>query len=148
MPTHEQRKWVRHSANDMLAIVARIGDYPQFLPWCTGARIRSREETPEGEIIVADLLVAFKMFRETFTSRVTVDHARKTINVEYLNGPFKYLTNRWVFESNADGSCIIDFNIDFEFKNRALQLLISAVFGEAVRRMVGAFEARADALYK
>lgn len=147
MPIHEQRKWVRHSADEMLDIVAQVEHYPEFLPWCTGARIRSNEKQQDTQIIVADLLVAFKVFREKFTSRVTVDRTHKQINVEYLNGPFKYLTNRWTFESNEDGSCTIDFYIDFEFKSRALQMLISAVFGEAVHRMVGAFETRANAVY-
>ncbi len=147
MPIHEQRKWVRHSADEMLNIVMQIEQYPEFLPWCTGARIRSSDKEQDKEIIVADLLVAFKMFREKFTSRVVVDRAHKKIDVEYLNGPFKYLKNRWTFEPNEDGSCTIDFYIEFEFKSRALQMLISVVFGEAVRRMVGAFEARADRVY-
>ncbi len=147
MPIHEQRKQVRHSADDMLAIVQAVDKYPEFLPWCTGARIRSRDIRGDQEIMIADLMVAFKVFRETFTSRVHIDRKTRTIDVEYLNGPFKYLTNRWHFEPHDDGSCTIDFYIEFEFKSRALQMLISAVFGEAVHRMVSAFEARADALY-
>jgi coenzyme Q-binding protein COQ10 len=135
----------------MFDLVAAIDTYPDFLPWCTGARIRKREpgETPVGrpcEYVTADLSIRFKVFRETFVSRVMLDAETKTIVIEYLDGPFKHLENRWQFYDHEDGDgngVRVDFYIDFEFRSRALQALIGSLFGHAVEKLMGAFEGRA-----
>ena len=125
----------------MFDLVADIEKYPEFLPWCVGTRIRSRE----GSLVVADMIIGYKMFRESFTSRVTLSKPDR-IDVEYSDGPFKYLHNHWIFEPDGKGTCI-DFFVDFEFKSRILQAMIGVVFGEAVRIMVNAFERRAETVY-
>lgn len=142
MPQHSQRKHLPYSQAQLFALVADIQRYPEFLPWCTAARIRKRE----GPVVIADLAIGFKMVRERFTSRVTLREPDR-IDVTYADGPFKYLRNHWVFEDDGQGGCVIDFHVDFEFRSKVLDKLIGAVFGEAVRRMVGAFEGRAAALY-
>ncbi len=147
MPIHQERKRVRHSADQMLDLVASVDQYPEFLPWCVGAHIKSQKEEGGTEVMMADVSVAIKVFQETFTSRVNTDRSARRIDIDYLDGPFRHLNNRWIFEQNEDGTCTIDFFIDFEFQSRALQMLASAVFHEAVRRMVNAFVARADAVY-
>jgi coenzyme Q-binding protein COQ10 len=147
MATHAERRSVPHSAEQMYALVADVARYPQFLPWCVGARILARERHADHEILVADLIVGFKAFRGQFTSRVTLMPDRNRVDVEYTRGPFKYLNNHWKFIPEADGGCTIDFFIDFEFKNRVFQRLIDTMFNEAVHRMVRAFEDRARALY-
>ncbi len=118
-----------------------IERYPEFLPWCTGARIRTRE----GDVIHADLVIGYKMVRERFSSKVLLDRPLR-VDVAYSNGPFKYLANHWLFEP-AEGGCIIDFYVDFEFRSRLMRKMIGVLFNEAVRRMVAAFETRARALY-
>ncbi len=132
----------------MYALVADIEKYPAFIPWCVGLRVRKREMVDELETLTADMAVAFKVFREQFTSRVALDPSGKRIEVQYINGPFRYLTNRWVFEPNAEGGCTVDFFIDFEFRSKTLQKMMSKVFTKAVLKMVSAFEERAHALYK
>jgi len=126
----------------MFDLVAAVELYPEFLPWCKAARIRERKD----DLIVADLVIGFKGVTERFTSRVTLDSTIPKIDVSYEDGPFKYLENKWIFEKSADG-CVIDFYVDFEFRSRLLQGLMGLVFTEAVRKMVHAFEKRADALY-
>lgn len=126
----------------MFDLVADIESYPEFLPWCVGARIRERK----GNVVIADLIIGFKMFRERFTSEVTLNEAECRIDVRYTEGPFRYLNNHWIFEDHPKGTAI-DFYVDFEFKSRILQRVIQTLFHEAVRRMVAAFEARARALY-
>ena len=130
----------------MYDLVADIDSYPEFLPWC--AAVRTRKVIPQDEKIIvdADLVIAFKVFRERFGSRVTLKPNQTTNDVEYLDGPFKYLNNHWVF-TNVDGGCEADFFVDFEFKSKILQVLIGVVFGEAMQRIVRAFEARAQQLY-
>src|SRR5712691_10028184 len=141
MPTHAEQRILPYTPEQLFALVADIERYPEFLPWCVGARIRERKPG----LIVADLIIGFRLFRERFTSRVALDPPRR-IDVAYSEGPFRYLNNHWVFEP-APGGCRIDIFVDFEFKSRLLQKVIALVFGEAVRRMVGAFEARARNLY-
>ena len=141
MPTHAERQIVPYPPDQLFDLVADVGKYPQFLPWCTAARVRSRSAVE----LVADITVGFGPFRETFTSRVTLDRPRE-INVSYENGPFRYLTNIWRFLPDPLG-CKIDFFVDFEFKNRILQMAIGAVFHEAVRVMVNAFQKRARDVY-
>lgn len=142
MPTHAEMRVLPYRPDQLYDLVANVQDYPQFLPWCLGARIRERSAA----LLVADLIIGFKMFREQFTSRVTLDPMKQRIDVAYTDGPFKYLQNHWVFHPHPDG-CEIDFYVDFEFRSRLLQKTIELLFAEAVRRMVAAFETRARALY-
>lgn len=141
MPTHAERRFLPYPPEKLYALVADVQRYPEFLPWCTACRITSQK----GNVITADLVIGFKMIRERFTSRVTLEPEHR-IDVEYTSGPLRYLNNHWVFEP-APGGCVIDFYIDFEFKSRLFQRLAGVVFNEAVRRMVAAFETRAHAMY-
>jgi coenzyme Q-binding protein COQ10 len=141
MPRYSEKKRVPYQVSQMFDLVADVGKYPQFLPWCVGARIRSQTETE----MVADLTIGFGPFRESFTSRVKLGRP-DTIIVHYENGPFKYLNNRWIFKPDPDG-CTIDFFVDFEFRSKVLQMAIGTVFAEAVRRMVHAFLKRARDVY-
>ena len=142
MTQHAERRLLRHKPEHLYALVADVAKYPEFLPWCLASRIRSRED----DKLVADLIIGFQMFKERFTSHVRLDEAAMTIHVEYAEGPFKYLSNQWRFLEHPEG-CEIDFYVDFEFNSRILQTVIESLFTEAVKRMVSAFEARADALY-
>ncbi|MBW4023027.1 MAG: type II toxin-antitoxin system RatA family toxin [Proteobacteria bacterium] len=141
MPRYAEQKRVPYTPEQMFDLVADVGKYPQFLPWCIGARIRTHTQ----EELVADLTIGFGPFRESFTSRVTLQHPH-TIVVHYENGPFKYLNNRWHFLADPNG-CLVDFFVDFEFRSRMLQMAIGSVFAEAVRRMVYAFLKRARDVY-
>ncbi len=141
MPTHAERKVLPYSAEQMFDLVADVGKYPQFLPWCAGARVRSHTDT----LLVADLTIGFGPFRESFTSRVDLDRPRQ-VQVKYENGPFRYLNNQWSFEPNSKG-CEVKFFVEFEFKSRILQAAIGVVFNEAVRLMVNAFLKRARDVY-
>ncbi|MSP50334.1 MAG: type II toxin-antitoxin system RatA family toxin [Alphaproteobacteria bacterium] len=143
MSTHAEKRVLRYSPEQLYRLVAEVERYPEFLPWCLAARIRKRE----GDTFWADLVIGFKMIRERFTSKVTLSPDERRIDVAYTEGPFKRLDNHWIFHPMPDGSCEIDFYVDFEFKNRVLQGLMHVLFDEAVRRMVNAFEARAKALY-
>jgi coenzyme Q-binding protein COQ10 len=125
----------------MFDLVADVGRYQEFLPWVTAMRVREDSDTET----VADMIVGFKGLRETFTSKVT-KHRPDSIHVEYIDGPLKYLHNDWRFRPDADG-CAVDFSVDFAFKNRVFEMLAGQVFGQALRKMIGAFEARAAALY-
>jgi coenzyme Q-binding protein COQ10 len=143
MPTHAEKRVVPHTQEQIFNLVADVERYPQFLPWCLACRIRRR---PGPDRFVADLMIGFKVFREQFTSQVTLsrpDH----IDVSYQDGPFHYLNNHWTFSTNQNGHCVIDFYIDFEFRSKTLQKLIGALFNEAVQRMVNAFEKRAAQIY-
>lgn len=142
MPTHAEKRILPYQADQLFDLVADIERYPEFLPWCRAARIRKRE----GNMIYADLVIGWKMIRERFTSRVVLQKPTR-IDVSYHEGPFKYLNNHWIFEPQPDGSCVIDFYVDFEFHSRVLQKAITLLFNEAVRRMVHAFEERAKRLY-
>jgi coenzyme Q-binding protein COQ10 len=140
--THAEKRVLPYRPDQLYALVAGIEHYPKFLPWCVGARIRERTAT----VVVADLIIGFKVFRERFTSRVTLNPEGQRIDVEYTEGPFKYLKNHWIFLDHPQG-CEIDFYVDFEFRSKLLQKTIELLFNEAVRRMVGAFETRAKQLY-
>ncbi|SCA55069.1 Oligoketide cyclase/lipid transport protein [Candidatus Terasakiella magnetica] len=142
MPTHAEIKKSPFSAAQMYALVADMAKYPEFLPWCVATRVRSLE----GNHMVADMVIGFKMIREKYTSEVTLDQD-KEVKIVYKNGPFKYLHSHWKFEDEADGGCTIDFFVDFEFRSALLQKLMGAVFNEAVQLMIGAFEKRALELY-
>jgi coenzyme Q-binding protein COQ10 len=142
MPTHAEKKLLPYTRQQLFDLVADIERYPEFLPWCVGARIRERN----GKEILGDLLIGYKMVRERFTSRVVLSEPDR-IDVSYSEGPFKYLNNHWLFLPQSDGKCLIDFYVDFEFRSKVLQKIMEMFFNEAVKRMVGAFEARAHQLY-
>jgi coenzyme Q-binding protein COQ10 len=132
----------------MYALVADVARYPEFLPWTAAARIRSRTPRADGaEVVEADLVISFKVFRERFGSRVTLWPAARRIDTEYLDGPFRFMRSGWSFRDRAGGGSSVDFFVEFEFRNAILQRLIGVVFDEAMRRVVRAFEARAAALY-
>ncbi|MDA9278573.1 type II toxin-antitoxin system RatA family toxin [Amylibacter sp.] len=147
MPTHTEKRIMPYTAKQMYDLVADVETYPDFLPWCAATRIRKVTKGSHKTIIEADLIIAFKVFRERFGSRVTLKAEKFSIDVEYLDGPFKYLNNHWIFR-DVDGGCEADFFVDFEFKSRVLQAFIGVVFNEAMQRIVKAFEMRADDLYK
>ena len=141
MPTHAEKKILRYSPEQMFDLVADVRRYPEFLPWCVGARVLSRND----EELIADLTIGFKMFRETFRSRVALERPNH-VHVTYETGPFRYLNNHWRFTPHGQG-CEVSFFVDFEFRSRILQMAIGVVFNEAVRLMVRAFERRALVLY-
>jgi coenzyme Q-binding protein COQ10 len=143
VPTHAEQKIVPYTPAQMFDLVADVGRYPEFLPWCVAARVRSHDETS----LVADLIIGFKGLQERFTSQVSLDRANYIIDVKYDNGPFKYLNNKWKFYTDDPQSCRLDFYVDFEFRSRLLNHAMGFLFNEAVRRMVGAFERRAADLY-
>ncbi|MBV6658968.1 MAG: type II toxin-antitoxin system RatA family toxin [Devosiaceae bacterium] len=148
MPHFTTRHQVAHSADDMFALVADVRAYPEFVPLCQALRVRGESPLPDGRsVIVADMTVAYKMFRETFTSRVELDPESRTILVTYLDGPFKKMENRWRFEELSEKACVVEFFIDYEFRSRTLASLMGAMFDKAFRKFSTAFEARADALY-
>lgn len=142
MTVHAEKRVVPHRPEELYALVADVRRYPEFLPWCMAARIREQDEHG----LSADLIIGFQMFRERFTSHVELSPETYEINVKYAEGPFRYLSNSWRFLPHPDG-CEIDFYVDFEFNSRLLQSVIETLFTEAVRRMVKAFEDRADALF-
>ena len=147
MPTHSENRHMPYSAQQMYDLVADVASYPEFLPWCAAARIRSREGDSAREVMLADLVISFKVFRERFGSRVVLFAQDKKIDTEYLDGPFKYMKSSWAFADAQGGGCDVQFFVDFEFKNAILQRLIGLVFNEAMQRIVRAFENRAEALY-
>lgn len=147
MPMFNSTRRVRHSPERMFALVADVEQYPQFLPLCEGLVVRRR--TPRdggGEVLVADMTVGYKAIRETFTSRVTLDPANLKILVEYVDGPFRHLENRWSFKP-IDGGCEIGFFISYEFASRMLGLLMGTMFDRAFRKFAEAFETRANQVY-
>ena len=141
MPRHRETRTVPYQPEQMFDLVADVGSYPQFLPWCVGARVRNASETEN----ISDLTIGFGPFRESFTSRVALQRPA-LIQVRYQNGPFKYLNNEWRFSPDPAG-CRIDFWVDFEFRSKILQVAIGAVFQEAVHRMVSAFLTRARVVH-
>ena len=142
MPHHSENRILPYTPEQIFALVADVERYPEFLPWCVACRITARPSPTE---FIADLAVGFKMVREQFTSRVTLTPNERIV-VSYLKGPFQHLENQWQF-APADGGTRVDFALQFEFRSALLQTLIGALFEEAVRRMVTAFEARARKLY-
>jgi coenzyme Q-binding protein COQ10 len=146
MPTHSEVRSLPYSSKQMYALVADVERYSEFLPWCSAARIRQRVQNGESEILDADLVISFKVFREKFGSRVTLWENMHKIDTEYLDGPFKYMQSNWSF-SDTDEGCDVEFFVDFEFKNAILQRIIGVVFNEAMQRIVRAFETRAAELY-
>lgn len=147
MPTQSEKKVLPYTAAQMYALAADVMSYPKFLPWISAARMRSCTDMGDHELIEADLVISFKVFRERFGSRVKLTPAAQTIEMTNLDGPFKFLTSSWGFIDLQDGQCEVSFFVDFEFKNAILQKLIGVVFNEAIRRTMRAFEDRAKVLY-
>lgn len=141
MPKHQETRHLPYTCEQMFDLVADVKRYPEFLPWISAMRVRRDGETET----LADMIVGFKGLRETFTSRVDKKRPER-LSVDYVDGPLKYLRNDWVFRPEADG-CAVDFTVDFAFKNRVFEMLAGQVFGQALRRMIGAFETRAATLY-
>jgi coenzyme Q-binding protein COQ10 len=132
----------------MFDLVADVERYPEFVPLCQSLKVKSRTTGADGvETVVADMTVSFKLIREQFTSRVTLDRARRAITVEYLHGPFSRLENRWTFEPQGDKACTVGFHISYEFKSRMLAAVMGAMFDAAFQRFAAAFERRADEIY-
>ncbi len=146
MPTHSETRALPYSAAEMYDLVADVAQYPQFIPWISASRVRS--VTPEGDhdVMLADLVIGFKMFRERFVSKVMLWETPRRIDTEYIEGPFKHMISSWKFTDREEG-CEVQFEVDFEFKNRLLQGAAGLFFHEAMQRIVRAFEARAEALY-
>lgn len=145
---HIEQKRIPYTPEQMFSLVAAVDRYSEFAPWCVASRINARESE---EIFYADLVVGYKMFRERFTSKVHLQPPEMEtpgkIYIEYLKGPLRQLQNSWVFLPDGEGGCIIDFSVEFEFNNSMLQGIAQVFFQEIVKRMVGAFEARAQQLY-
>lgn len=146
MPTHSETKELPYTAAQMYDLVADVGMYPEFLPWTAAARIRRTDDKGDHTLMDADLVISFKVFRERFTSRVTLWPDDMRIDTEYLDGPFRHMQSNWRFEE-MDNGCKVHFHVDFEFRNRVLQGIIGVVFNEAMQRVVRAFEKRAEALH-
>jgi coenzyme Q-binding protein COQ10 len=148
MPKFSSKRRVSHSASQMFDLVADVERYPEFVPLCKSLKVRQRALQADGtEIVVADMTVSFKVVRESFTSRVTLDRANLKILVEYLKGPFSNLENRWMFESRGEDACDVTFFLAYEFKSRMLAMLMGSMFDAAFARFSAAFEKRADAIY-
>jgi coenzyme Q-binding protein COQ10 len=148
MPEFSTRRQVRHSASDMFDLVADVEHYPEFVPLCQSLKVRKRSAEDGGrEVIVADMTIAYKLIRETFTSRVTLDRNALTILVEYLEGPFRRMNNRWRLHPIDEENCDVEFFLAYEFRSRALGLLMGSIFDAAFRRFATAFEHRADQVY-
>ena len=147
MPRHSETRALPYTADQMYALVADVESYPEFLPWTSAARIRSRTQGVDGsEVMEADLVISFKVFRERFGSRVTLWPAVRRIETEYLDGPFEYMKSNWRLDE-AETGCIVHFDVDFALRSRLLQSAAELFFHEAMKRVVRAFEVRAKELY-
>ena len=146
MPTHSETRQLPYTAQQMYDLVADVASYPEFLPWTAAARIRSVYEEGDHKVMLADLVISFKVFRERFGSRVRLWEDEKRIATEYLDGPFKHMISNWTF-ADADGGCEVHFDVDFEFRNKILQSTATFFFNDAMQRVVRAFERRAQELY-
>jgi coenzyme Q-binding protein COQ10 len=147
MHVYETKHPVAHSADDMFALVARVEDYPKFLPLCEQLTVKRREQIEGKEVLVAAMTVGYGMIHETFTTRVHLERAARTILVEYLDGPFTFLENRWRFVSRGEGQSEVEFYIAYAFRSRLFERLVGGLFAKAVERYTSAFEARADEIY-
>jgi len=148
MPQFTTTRRLRHSAAEMFDLVADVERYPDFVPLCSNLKVRRRIEGSEGvQILVADMTVAYKLIHESFVSRVTLDRPNLQILVEYLEGPFSHLENRWTFRPTGERTCEVRFFISYEFRSRMLGLLLGSMFDLAFRRFAAAFEQRADKIY-
>ena len=147
MPSFSDTRRVNHSASDMYKIIADVERYPQFLPLCDNLIVKNSSEKRGRKILVADMTVAYKIVKETYSSRIVLDRQRKRVFVEAISGPFHHLDNRWTIRDVSQASCDVDFFIDYEFKSRPLQLLMGSMFDTAFRKFSDAFVARADDVY-
>lgn len=147
MPTHSETRHLPYTAQQMYDLVADVERYPQFLPWTAAARIRSTHQEGDALVMLADLVISFKVFRERFGSRVTLFPKTRRIDTEYLDGPFQKMVSNWGFEEAEDGGCNVSFHVDFAFRNKLLQSTATIFFNEAMQRIVRAFERRAADLY-
>ena len=139
---HEESRVINHSPLNLFRLVSDVKKYPEFLPWCLGARIKNNTKNN----FDADLIIGFKIYKEIYSSEISLDNINKKIIVNYKDGTFEYLQNYWIFKDNKNG-CEVEFMVDFKFKSVFLQTLMETLFSEAARRMVGAFEKRANELY-
>ena len=146
MPSHSETRVLPYTAAQMYALVADVANYPKFLPWTAAARIRSTTDMGDHLVLLADLVISFKVFRETFGSQVTLWPRKQQIDTAYIDGPFKHMESAWKFGDVA-GGCEVSFDVDFEFRNRLLQGAANIFFGEAMSRVVRSFERRAKELY-
>jgi coenzyme Q-binding protein COQ10 len=148
MHVYETRHPVAHSAEEMFALVARVEDYPKFLPLCEELTVKRREQMHDGkEMLIATMTVGYGMISESFTTKVHLDPPARTILVEYLDGPFTFLENRWHFQPAGQGACEVEFYIAYAFRSRLFERLVGGLFAKAVERYTSAFEARADVVY-
>lgn len=146
MTSHAETKFLPYTAQQMYDLVADVANYPKFLPWTAAARIRSTTDQGDHVEMLADLVISFKVFRETFGSRVVLWPELMKIDTSYIDGPFKHLESQWTFV-DCEGGCNVSFSVDFEFKNKLLQGAAGMFFNEAMRRVVQSFEGRAQVLY-
>ncbi len=146
MPTHSETRRLPYTAQQMYDLVADVKRYPEFLPWTAAARIHEVREEGDHQVMLADLVISFKVFREKFGSRVTLWPEARRIETEYLEGPFRHMISNWSFK-DTDGGCDVSFDVDFEFRNRILQATATVFFNDAMQRVVRAFERRASELY-
>jgi coenzyme Q-binding protein COQ10 len=148
MPQFSTKRRVRHAAAEMFDLVADVERYPEFVPFCRSLKVRGRGQDEKGrDTIVCEMTIAYKLIRETFTTKVTLDRAELQIIVDYLRGPFKRLENRWRFRDLGEGACDVEFYLHYEFQSRALALVMGAMFEAVFRRFADAFERRADQIY-
>ncbi len=148
MPSFESTHRVQHSADDMFNLVADVEKYPEFVPLCQALHVRGRRKIDNHrEMMVADMTVSYKVFKETFASRVTLDREASKITVEYLDGPFRHLENVWSFDLASDKECDVSFYINYEFRSRTLGTMMGVMFDHAFRKFSSAFEERADKIY-
>ena len=147
MHVFEVKHPVAHSADDMFALVSRVEEYPQFLPLVDALTVTRREQVDGKDVLIAKMQVGYKLIRERFATKVTLDRAANTIFVEYLDGPFSFLENRWRFLPRGDGGCDVDFYIAYAFRSRMFERVVGGLFDKAVRKYTNAFEARADKVY-
>ena len=147
MPQFQTKRPANHTADEMFALVADVEKYPEFLPLCEALAVRSRKERDGRTLLIADMSVGYKAIRETFTTQVFLKPDEKVIEVKYIDGPFRYLDNRWHFAETPTGGCTVDFFIDYEFKSRILGALMGSMFDRAFRMFTEAFETRASRIY-
>jgi coenzyme Q-binding protein COQ10 len=148
MPKFTTEQHLAHSAEQMLALVADVERYPEFVPMCERLVVRARRQDGDGrEVLVADMTIAYAVIRETFTTQVTVDRAAKAVAISYIDGPFHHLDSRWTFVPESDRACLVRFAIDYEFRSRMLSAVMGGVFDSAIRKFTDAFEKRADEIY-
>ena len=139
---YKESRVINHTPNNLFKLVSDVSNYPEFLPWCLGARIKNQDDNS----FEADLIIGFKIYKEIYSSKIFLDNKNKKIDVKYKDGPFEHLENYWIFKKDKNG-CKVEFMIDFKFKSNFLQTIMETLFSEAVRQMVKAFETRANELY-